>query len=134
MIDKSENQSLLIKCQNCGSNMKYSIEKKGILCESCRTLIGIKDENIIQKRPIEEGKALDAERKGAINENFFKCENCGADITLSNFEISSSCPYCGSANVMQTHEIKGIKPDKVLKFEFDTNMCKKYFANYVAKY
>ena len=34
---------------------------------------------------------------------------------------------------MQTHEIKGIKPNKVLKFEFDTNMCKQYFANYVKK-
>ena len=118
MQNKKESQSILVKCQNCGSNMKYSIEKKGIVCESCRSLVNIIDTNLTHKKSIEDGKILDAERKKANNENYFKCENCGADITLSSYEISANCPYCDSSNVIQTHEIQGIKPDKVLKFEF----------------
>ncbi len=128
MQNINELESDFEKCENCGSNMIYSINHNGLHCSFCNSVKIVSDvpssfrhslNNFVHDEKKEEQKQV----------NLFKCENCGADIKLNNLQISNKCPYCDSANVMDINEYQGLRPDSIIKFAIPSESVGHYFKS-----
>ena len=65
---------MIFQCRNCGGNVIYSPEKKGMYCPFCDS------ENSEQRK--------DGEGDIRI------CPNCGGEVPAEEFTSASQCPYC----------------------------------------
>lgn len=131
-MNKNELQSIQGKCENCGANLEYSINKKALFCDSCGSTVQVNDENKTVKRILNDIDVQNEQFDESVV-NIFKCQNCGADITLNSFEISKGCPYCESPNVIAIEDIVGLKPDKIVRFEFEKEEASKRFVAHIKK-
>lgn len=131
-MNKNELQSIQGKCENCGANLEYSINKKALFCDSCGSTVQVNDENKTVKHILNDIDVQNEQFDESVV-NIFKCQNCGADITLNSFEISKGCPYCESPNVIAIEDIVGLKPDKIVRFEFEKEEASKRFVAHVKK-
>lgn len=134
--DKEEKTTEVKKCPSCGANLIWSPEDSCLLCEHCGTKVEIDLDKY--------GEELDFSRmfhnnnSWSLETHVFRCNNCGAKEVLSKKEISVTCPFCGTTNVVETDELSGLKPNAVIPFAIDKeNACKrvmewakkKFFAN-----
>ena len=115
----SENISSVIKCNSCGADMTYSPEKGMMYCSYCDSSKEI--EKIVPKSR----DFLTEKSEGAVDDTAiqYKCPNCGGEIELENFQTAKQCPFCGATNIVQTENIKGMKPDSILPFTYSREMA-----------
>ena len=117
------------KCEACGSNMKYDPKSNMLYCEHCGTKRALGEEEQAAELAIEDALRA-AEENGWAETTVFRCENCGAKVALAKGEIATSCPFCGTAQVVELDEMAGLKPNAVLPFRLtaeDSNeACKKW--------
>lgn len=135
MSNQKDSGRLQVKCENCGSNMLYGVSKKALWCKNCDTTKPVLDTTLNQKHPLGTTELNDDIKHD--HTSILKCENCGVDILFSRYEVAKKCPYCLSSNVLSLQNVSGLKPDNVLRFEYDeeqarerfsTNIRKKFFA------
>ncbi len=116
------------RCPSCGANMQYLPGKSLLHCEYCKTDVEISASGMI------ESKDLDFDDDTLRWDNAvrtFSCVNCGAVIELEKTAISATCSYCGSPNVVEEKEIKGIKPHALLPFSFDKKIADDKYHKWV---
>lgn len=116
MKDDIRLESELYECPSCGANLKFLPEKEALYCEYCEATIKLKgetsDEELDFLANCENIKNdWDSETK------IIHCDNCGANNVISKYEITSNCPFCGSASVVDTNELVGEKPNRVIPFK-----------------
>ena len=118
--EKSE--SLHYKCPSCGAALTFDPEKQALVCEHCGTEQKIEFDSDVKERSFEE--LFSAEGwKGDVK--VIQCQNCGAREVLQKNQISATCPFCGSASVVEKDEMPGVKPDTVIPFKIDEEVAKK---------
>ena len=120
-MNKKIKKSSIWKCDGCGGNMYYKISKRGLYCASCGNVKPVEDTNEGQKRVLDSAvlSIAKAKRNAGGADAVFKCVNCGADITLSAYEVAKKCPYCSSSNVSEFDEDDAILPNRIIKFVID---------------
>lgn len=136
MQNEEKLESELYECPSCGANLKFLPEKEALFCEYCNTSISLKG-----KESDEELDFLtNCDKKVNDWDNETKivhCSNCGANNVVSKYEITSNCPFCGSASVVDTNELVGEKPNRVIPFKISKSdvhilykkwLKKKFFA------
>lgn len=111
-------QTSIVKCDSCGSNMIYDAKSKGLLCIHCGSKRQIENNGKNQEIDIMQGFALDF-NFDETEVSVFKCDNCGAKVTLSQGQTASKCPFCGTAHAVEIKELKGLKPNGVIPFSID---------------
>ena len=118
--EKSE--SLHYKCPSCGAALTFDPEKQALVCEHCGTEQKIEFDSDVKERSFEE--LFSAEGwKGDVK--VIQCQNCGVREVLQKNQISATCPFCGSASVVEKDEMPGVKPDTVIPFKIDEEVAKK---------
>ena len=87
-----------VKCDSCGSNMKFDPASQMLYCEHCgrkesfATYVQA-DELAIENALGTGGAEWNDEAK------VYRCENCGAKVVLDRGETASVCPFCGTAPI-----------------------------------
>ena len=114
--DEVRLESELYECPTCGANLKFLPEKEALYCEYCEMTISLKGEASNEELDFHENcdkkvKDWDSETK------VVHCDNCGANNVISKYEITSNCPFCGSASVVDANELVGEKPNRVIPFK-----------------
>lgn len=116
-LQKSKDSS----CPNCGATLVYEPEKGALFCDSCGTVKKIEKlpcEPKIDYSENEKAKATE-KYKEWVNENkVIKCKSCGANVVLNKLEYSKTCPYCGSAFVVESGELPTMAPQGIIPFYF----------------
>ena len=63
----------------------------------------------------------------------FECHNCGARQILGKREISPTCAFCGTHNVVETADLSGLKPNALLPFLISKDSASKQYVKWAKK-
>ncbi len=112
--EQSTAQTVYIKCQNCGSNMVFDPLTQNLKCEHCGSLTDFEKSSNVSEIDIED--AINKLEKWDDEVTCYRCENCGAQVVLSQGETATICPYCETSHVVKSEETVGLKPNVVYPF------------------
>jgi predicted RNA-binding Zn-ribbon protein involved in translation (DUF1610 family) len=115
------------ECPQCGATTAYSIEDGGLTCAHCgyieqaRTLI-------VGKSAEEFEFTLDTMEKAARGwgeeRQELECQSCGARTTLRQENLTNTCAFCGSNQVIQRAASQdNLKPRTIIPFKITASEC-----------
>ena len=110
---EEEARTDVTKCPACGANMVYSSERGMLYCEHCGTEKAIEAD---RSEEIAFEHLLANNHDWAQESYVFRCENCGARGVVPTGEITTTCPYCGTSNIVQDDELPTIRPNALVPF------------------
>lgn len=119
-------------CPQCGAPVHYNPETSTLVCEYCafqQVLNGIDSDEEYNFETAESNENTSWQKETRL----VKCENCGAENIVSSTEISSTCPFCGSNQVIETHELVGIKPHRVIPFSVPKDQAESTYIGWLKK-
>jgi len=116
------------KCPECGAPMEFDPNKGALYCHHCGSAQEIELSDDVIERSFDELFET-AEWKGDIKT--VQCQNCGAREVLGASEISTTCPFCGSNAVLESHEVDGVKPDTAIPFKIDEKSAKRKCLSWI---
>ncbi|MCR4660693.1 MAG: hypothetical protein K5765_01675 [Clostridia bacterium] len=120
------------KCPSCGANMHYDPSQMALVCDYCSTVTPVDFSH--GSSEIAFSKLLDKEANSWASETrVYKCSNCGASSIMPRRRISDSCPFCGTANISETDDIPGLKPNAVIPFELTKDQALGCFYKWTKK-
>ncbi len=119
------------KCPNCHSTVKFSPEKGTLYCETCGTEVEIEKIFSKEEHSFTEGQIDDSTWNDETK--VIECENCGASNVVDNNAISVCCPFCGSNHVIETKELAGVKPHRVIPFKVGNVETVNNYANWLKR-
>ncbi len=93
-------------CHNCGGRMSFSIEKNGLLCESCGTFQQTEADPAADsaEQPMDYVLPTTRSQRWAEAQHRLSCAQCGALILLPPGQNTTACPYCGSNQLIESAE------------------------------
>lgn len=120
-------------CPSCGGKIEYSPSAKALKCEKCAKLFPVAFKQALEKKRIAEalGSKQSGFKKWQKSKRTFHCENCGAEIILNSFEMSTRCSYCNTSSLVPIDKLPGLKPDAVVPFTIDKDKACEVFKQKV---
>ncbi len=112
-----QKESVFIKCDGCGSNMSFDPLTQTLKCGHCGKQVDFKKNQSVAEFCLEE--ALQKAPKWNEETTMYCCENCGANFSVSNVEVSVICPYCSTTHIVKREDLAGVKPTAVYPFLID---------------
>ena len=104
------------RCPECGAPMHYDPETSSLKCDYCLKTILLKEESSNEELDFDDlDKETDESWKNDVQ--MIRCQNCGAENIVSKHDMSTTCPFCGSTQVVKLDEVKGRKPNRVVPFK-----------------
>ncbi|NJL95715.1 MAG: TFIIB-type zinc ribbon-containing protein [Anaerolineae bacterium] len=92
------------KCPNCGADRAYSAADGGLRCTFCG-YHEVREIEIVGRQAEEYEFTLEAVQSAAhgwgMERLEIQCQNCGAATTLPPDELTTFCPFCHSAKLVQ---------------------------------
>lgn len=133
-MDEKVLQSDSFKCPSCGADMKYDPSSGMLNCAFCNR----KEEICAVNEDIEEYDFASAESDQSLNDwgtdtKTIQCDNCGGKTVVPANETTASCAFCGSAKVISTDELPGIKPESLVPFKIDEKNANTLFGAWIKK-
>ncbi len=125
-IDTSNSQ-----CKNCGSGLFFDPKTKGLKCKNCSSVFDFDKSRLNQKRVLI-GSNVENDN-WSMEARVFQCDTCASKIIVTGYDVTTVCPYCGSAYVSKTDQLPGLKPDRVVPFNYDEKEAVGVFAKGVKK-
>jgi DNA-directed RNA polymerase subunit RPC12/RpoP len=133
--EKTADTGNIIKCMDCGANLKYLPGTPYLNCEYC----GAKNEIVSDKT----AEIIEHDYEDFLNDkahledkqeiSTVKCTNCAASTTLKPNVTSSNCPYCDTPLVIQNASTSSIiKPSYLLPFKIDRKKSTELFISWAA--
>ncbi len=97
---------MIFKCKNCGGNVVYSPEKKGMFCPFC--------------------DSEHSEERQDYSESDIKiCPNCSGEVVVLEHTSATQCPYCDSYLIFNERVEGQYTPQMMIPFKFGKEACKK---------
>lgn len=119
-----------VRCNTCGSLMKFHPRKQQLVCEHCENSIAIKVDKKVVKHFLNQEREI-VSKKLVQEEKKVICQSCGATIEGENQDITIECPYCGSYHIFPFEQ--EIVPDGILPFFIDQVELKELFRKWIKK-
>jgi DNA-directed RNA polymerase subunit RPC12/RpoP len=126
-------------CPKCGGQLAFDAATRQLRCSYCGNqlyeyqaitqgaLMPIEEQNFFATLPTAKAHRWELAAAHTLN-----CQGCGATFTLPPLEISGSCPFCGSAHVIEaTTSAELIQPEGVLPFQFDAEEATKHVRRWI---
>jgi predicted RNA-binding Zn-ribbon protein involved in translation (DUF1610 family) len=111
-------------CPNCGGRMTYSPDGSSLECEYCNSRQFFRRQTATLSNDSSSGHDFIAAMATAsghnqvISQQVITCKGCGAEFLLSERQISASCPYCRSPQVVRFHTVRQmVPPARILPIE-----------------
>lgn len=111
-------------CKNCGASLIFNPATQKVSCRSCGSAwepeelegsdTGSTSADADTPMPTDRNRA----RQKVYDCYVYTCKNCGGSILVTGSETSTTCAYCGSANVILSRFTKEKSPDYILPFQF----------------
>ena len=96
---------MIFQCKNCGGNVIYSPEKKGMYCPFC-------DSEKSEQRKDTEG-------------DIRVCPNCSGEVPVEEYTSATQCPYCDNYIIFNERVEGEFTPDYMIPFQYSKDMVKK---------
>lgn len=96
---------MIFQCKNCGGNVIYSPEKKGMFCPFC--------------------ESGDSEVRKDSEGDIRICPNCGGEVPAEEHTSATQCPYCDNYIIFNERVEGQFAPDQIIPFQYSRDMVKK---------
>ena len=110
-------------CPNCGSNLRFSIEKQALFCDACDTV----------KSPYDVVKDHDADESNVFEATVFTCPQCGGEIISEDNEAAAFCSYCGGSTILTGRINSVMTPQYIIPFSKNKQDCVNSYKQKVKK-
>ena len=118
-------------CENCGSTLSFDPVSRRLKCASCGAEFPMPEPKAVM--PIVYTGLSEQEYESWGGVKSVRCENCGATVTLKEFETANVCPFCSSPVVTDIDQIPGLKPNGVLPFAVSEKEAHASFIKWLKK-
>ena len=128
MIDtKDTSKAKECTCPNCGGKASFNPTRQVLECLYCNSVIDVETKTASEKTL----DVLFKEAKVWNDTEVIKCNNCGCQEVVAKGQISTSCSFCGTNNIVKTSQIGGMKPHGVCPFTKTLQDAKSITTNWV---
>lgn len=123
---------MIYKCPNCNGALEYDPASDKMHCAHCGNdyFMWELDEDAVEyhqelptQSEIEEEKKLDFTEERTIYDEpefieckVYTCSSCGAELSVSDTEVSTYCAYCGQPTIVYNRVDKTRKPKYIIPF------------------
>ncbi len=114
----------MIKCPNCGGELKYNALEKVVKCDHCGSKFNPEDKIANTKT---------AEESTGLNGKIYSCSQCGANLMTFDDTAITFCSYCGSQAMIEANLINQTNPDFIIPFAKTKEECIEMFKKKVNK-
>jgi LSD1 subclass zinc finger protein len=125
-----------VKCKDCGGILQYSPGQNSLTCIYCGTLNEVEGASapVVQEEQDFVAFLNNASAKQeTIQTTTVKCGSCGSSTSLQPNVTSDSCPFCGTALVIQGGTAtNSIRPAYLLPFSIDKKKGIELFQKWIA--
>lgn len=119
------------QCPKCGGDMTFDPATQSLFCSYCDNRIALTGEHSDLENSLEDG--LNNDEQWDNETVIFHCQNCGADNVRAKNDLTSICPFCGSKSVIESDELPGIKPQRVIPFKVTKKQAFELFEKRIKK-
>ncbi len=119
-----------MKCANCGGMLRYDPSTYGLLCDNCgfKKILHRPEEQVVVEEKDFDSAMRDAVYDWGVMRREVRCKVCGAVTFYDPNMISTTCPYCGSNDVLTASETNaGIAPSAVIPFKISKQEAVDFF-------
>ena len=110
----------MIKCPNCGGELKFKPSDKEVVCEYCGSTFNPKELN---KEAKDSTKVEKKDNLGNFEGNSYRCRECGAELLNFDETAITFCSYCGSQAMIADKMVKVNNPDYIIPFKITKEEC-----------
>lgn len=134
MEEQRIQNSLNVKCGNCGAQMVFDAKRQLLRCENCGSEQAIRTAN---DRVVEHSftSALDLENIATgldVPTKAFHCNTCGAVTAVAADTVTITCSFCNGTNVNEeAFENRVIKPFGILPFKIVKQQANDIFKEWI---
>lgn len=111
-------------CPNCGGRLTYGPDGASLECEYCNTQQFFRRQTAALTKDRSSGNdfiaamATSSGHNQVVGHQMLTCRGCGAEFLLTDRQISTSCPFCRSPQVINFNTIRQmIPPARILPIE-----------------
>lgn len=130
-IDQANTKVESYNCPNCDAALKYKPETQVLYCEYCDYQLKIK--GYVGKYEHDFFKRSKDHQNWKDETKVVHCDNCGANTIVDNGSMSFICPFCGSTSVIETTELPGLRPDRVIPFKISQKTILSNYQNWLKR-
>lgn len=129
-IPSVESKKRQYPCPGCGASLEYSPGAKELLCPYCgRKELIAQGEAEVQELSYLEYLRSERIPIAKVGQKQARCNGCGA--TTASDDLARSCPFCGSALVVEVAQEETIPPGAVLPFQIPRNAALDAFRKWI---
>ncbi|MEZ6017374.1 MAG: zinc ribbon domain-containing protein [Planctomycetota bacterium] len=122
-----------LDCDVCGAPLRWAPEARSLACDHCgarRTVLA--RDTLIVERPLEPSAIAEASTGFGLQLRVLACETCGARTALEPHAVADSCPFCGSARVLDQGALRNrIRPESLVPLEVCQAQVEAAFTKWV---
>ena len=97
---------MIFKCKNCGGNVVYDPDRKGMFCPFC--------------------DSQDSDERNDYKETDLRiCPNCGGEVPVEEHTAATKCPYCENYLIFDSRVEGQYEPQMIIPFQLGKESCKK---------
>ena len=119
------------KCPMCDGVMEFDPATGGLKCPYCGHEIAIESGAAAAETDFDRAEDLASHDWGVAKKRVI-CESCGAETIYDALETANECPYCGSNQVMETHDDDTMAPGGVCPFKIDKQTAGENFKKWLS--
>lgn len=108
-------------CTNCGGKMVFAPDGNALVCTYCgrrqSVIAALDDGAMVEDQNFTVALATAKGHSTPVKTQSLRCQGCGASFVLPPQTLSTACPYCASAYVVEQTETRElIPPEGILPF------------------
>lgn len=114
----------MIKCPNCGAELKFDAKSKKVTCEYCKSIFNPEELKV---------KVSKAQEVETYEGRAYSCSQCGATLMTFDETAITFCSYCGSQGMIEEKMMKRNNPDYIIPFSKTKDECIKAYKSKISK-
>ncbi|MBN1955804.1 MAG: hypothetical protein JW900_12230 [Anaerolineae bacterium] len=124
-------------CQQCGGRMAFTPDGRSLTCSYCQRqqslMEALDDGALVEEQDFTVALATAKGHCQPVATRSFRCHGCGAAFVLPPKLLSSTCPYCDSAYVVEHVETQElVPPEGIIPFAVSPDQAEKALRNWMA--
>lgn len=132
-VKETSEQTVTYKCPNCGGIIKYDINAKNFLCESCKSEYTVEIDEEVCEHDFDTYDLEEAKSEMLTDMHLAICDSCGGEIYFDSHETAKRCPMCSSPKIREQAAESGIAPHGIIPFRIDKYEAQQRFHQWITK-
>ncbi|MBI5879036.1 MAG: hypothetical protein HZB53_15420 [Chloroflexi bacterium] len=123
-------------CPRCGGKLAYDPESRALVCTYCGHRVSeaeARSTAVPEQDFVATIYTAKAHRWELPAKRTLQCQACGARYVLPPARVAGACPFCASAQVVETTAAAAdlIEPQGIVPFQFDVDACVQHIRNWL---